>query len=83
MNKTKCPVAGCEVMKPRTMLMCLKHWRLVEPTTQREVYTYYRNQNWPEWRRSSDRAIAHVNSLQNSGGGNPTSGTNQINLIAP
>jgi hypothetical protein len=70
--KTKCPIAGCDVMKRRTMLMCKSHWRLVPDWLQREVWTYYKNKNWPEWLKASKRATAEVNAVVNSRGGNRT-----------
>jgi hypothetical protein len=72
-SKTKCPAAGCAVMKRRSLFLCAAHWRVVPEWMQREIWTYYRNQNWREYFRVAKLAIAHVNELEaaemGSGGG--------------
>jgi hypothetical protein len=62
-TKTKCPAAGCGVMKAKRLFMCPAHWRLVPATMQREIWTYYRNKNWEEYFKVARKAIAHVNSV--------------------
>ena len=34
----KCPASGCSRRVPDHMLMCGRHWRLVHPNLQRQLY---------------------------------------------
>lgn len=40
----KCPVRGCTLMVPDTMLMCAPHWRRVTRPTANKVYDEYRRE---------------------------------------
>lgn len=40
-----CYAKDCENEIPRDRLMCREHWRLVSPTTQREVWAAFRRQD--------------------------------------
>lgn len=37
-----CHAEGCNVPVPPKLLMCLKHWRRVPRTIQREIWRHYR-----------------------------------------
>lgn len=57
-----CAAPGCTVQMPHDKLMCLKHWRMVSPETQREVWaTWRRVHRDPEaYRAAREKAIAEV-----------------------
>lgn len=38
----KCFADGCNTQIARTLLMCLKHWRMVPFSIRHEIWTYYR-----------------------------------------
>ena len=40
--KHTCHAKGCAVEVPPKLLMCLKHWRMVPPHLQRQVWHWYR-----------------------------------------
>lgn len=45
-----CPVPGCTGHQKTGKLMCLRHWRLVSPGTQNEVY-----RTWRAFQRASQK----------------------------
>lgn len=40
-NAHVCHATGCDVKVPPKMLMCLRHWRMVPRSIQREVWATY------------------------------------------
>lgn len=61
-----CHARGCPTHVPPSMLMCLKHWRMVPEALKREVWrTHVRGQEvrkdpTPEYLRAADAAIRAV-----------------------
>lgn len=59
-----CPVGRCVVLVGNHQLMCRKHWKLVPPATQREVYRSWddgEGAGTVEHKQAMNTAIAVVN----------------------
>lgn len=74
MSAHHCHAMGCKTPCPPRLLMCLRHWRLVAPATQREVYRTVRlrgrvvDATWAPWWRAAHRAIYEVARAEGHGG---------------
>jgi len=55
-----CYAKNCEKEIPRERLMCLAHWKLVSPETQREVWAAFRRQDNRAMVASWQKARAEV-----------------------
>lgn len=61
-----CHARGCSKVVPPSMLMCLRHWRMVPKSLQRRVWDTYvvgqevRKDPTPEYLSAAQAAINHV-----------------------
>jgi hypothetical protein len=64
----RCPVAGCSARCADEYVMCVKHWRLVNPDIRKRVWTAYRRAQargvppleWSAWRDAAKLAIDYA-----------------------
>lgn len=62
----KCPVEGCNIRTPHHILMCSKHWRMVPPDLQRQVFAAWnrgRVANLQDYLAVRAEAVRSVNTL--------------------
>lgn len=70
MSAHHCHALGCKTSCPPRMLMCRKHWGMVRPDLQREVYRTvgmrgsFVDASWAPWWRAQAQAIAYVANLE-------------------
>jgi hypothetical protein len=66
----RCHTKGCTVAVKPEMLMCLRHWRLVPKTIQREIWRTYRPGQCDDrdpsraWHDAADAAIRWVAEME-------------------
>ena len=69
--KHACHAIACDSPCPPAHLMCRKHWAMVTPETQSEVYRTVKlrgggvNKTWAPWWRAQAEAIVEVASAEN------------------
>lgn len=61
MTAHTCHAVGCDKVIPPRLFMCLKHWRMVPPPLQREIWRTYRPGQEIDKRPSAEYMVAFKN----------------------